>query len=86
VISPPDSFSLTALAALPIDHDPDPPNPTIGFRGRVSDEVREMVYMMRQEAQREAATPRCVKALRHLHDHIVGLAADIACEIEGTVC
>jgi hypothetical protein len=78
-----ESFNLAALAALPTDHDTNPNEIPIGFQGCISEETRRKVYSMRREAQREAATPKCIKSLEHLRDHIVGLAADIACEMEG---
>jgi hypothetical protein len=79
----PQPFRLADLHSEGCSHNPDPENFSIGFVGKVSEETRRRVYELR-EAQSRRHVPACVIALKHLHDHLVGLSDDIRAEVEGT--
>lgn len=76
------SFSLAALSELPMTHDPDPENPSIGWSGNLKPSTIERVQEMREQAQRDAQLPKCLIALGRIQDHLVGLAEDIRIEME----
>jgi hypothetical protein len=79
----PQAFSLAALAAMPVDHDPSPGEiPSIGFCGRISKHALERVYELREAERRRREIPAGVTALNRIHDHIVGLVQDILVEME----
>jgi hypothetical protein len=81
-----ESFSLKELAAMPVDHDPSPDElPSIGFCGKISRDALERVYELREAERRRREIPACITALGRLHDHLVGLAQDIAVEYEGEI-
>jgi hypothetical protein len=80
----PQPFSLSELAELPMTHDPDPENPSIGWAGKIKPSVLERVYELREAERRRLETPKCVTTLNHIHDHLVGLAQDIEFELRGS--
>jgi hypothetical protein len=79
----PRPFSLKELEPIELTHDPDPDNPRIAFVGNIKQSTLDKIYEMRQQDRRRRETPRCVIALGHIHDHLVGLAQDIAVEMGG---
>jgi hypothetical protein len=81
----PQPFSLSELAGLPMTHDVDPENPsTACWVGKVKPSTLERVYELREAERRRLETPKCVTALNHIHDHLVGLAQDIEFELRGS--
>ncbi|MGD0163698.1 MAG: hypothetical protein ABSB39_14625 [Candidatus Sulfotelmatobacter sp.] len=78
-----EAFSLKELAAMPVDHDPSPDEiPSIGFCGKISRDALGRVYEIREAERRRRELPAGLTALNRIHDHLVGLAQDIAVEYE----